>query len=439
MDTPDSVHRDPVKEKIMRDLKSESALIRARAQRAVMSPNFRKANYEIFDVPRKREDIITEAERRSYKQKTIDEVFAACKLYVEVKSDGVNVSDSIKEHLLTYGITVNEKLYKDTTHVVFRDGLLSTYNKAKKMGIPVVTILWIDACVQQRRLVDPAPYKIPNLEHYEQPEIFKKPKRPRKPRDKTIGASSTQILQPSTQASPPPAWFDPYSARQQASSSQTNCNDITFKEQKTDEVSGWLIDKVTKQFHEISPQVKRQTVTEHFASPLNDTIVNPPNDSVVSLDQQMPLTSTVVREARNKACAEFAEKGRRQLELNSILSPPDNVSNCSSVWTNLSAKYGDISENMTFQTPREFKNLSRLPPHRNSTAENVTVQTPREFKKPSRLPPHRNSTALTNLSSMDATLIPLFSQSNASLMYIAITGLKDMDREIIEMVSGTSN
>jgi twin BRCT domain len=121
--------------------------------------------------------LITEEERQPYKQKTIAEVFKNCKIYVEVRTGDDNRSEGIKSRLLRDGIVVNEKLYKDTTHVIFKDGLLSTFNKAVKSGIPITTILWIDSCISQRRIVDTAKFKISNLDRYEHPELYKRMRR----------------------------------------------------------------------------------------------------------------------------------------------------------------------------------------------------------------------------------------------------------------------
>lgn len=164
-------------EKIKRDLNSPSATARLRGQRALKSPGFRKATYEVFDVAREEQDLITEEERKPYKPKSIREVFENCRIYVEVRTGDDNRSAGIKSRLLADGIKVNEKFYKDTTHVIFKDGLLSTYKQAKKMAIPVTTILWVETCKAQRRLVDVTKFQISNLERYENPELFPRMRR----------------------------------------------------------------------------------------------------------------------------------------------------------------------------------------------------------------------------------------------------------------------
>lgn len=68
----------------------------------------------------------------------------------------------------------NYAFCSNTTHVVFKDGLLSTYKKASEWNIPVVSILWIEACKVQRKLCDPVKFPISNIHMYEYPELFGK-------------------------------------------------------------------------------------------------------------------------------------------------------------------------------------------------------------------------------------------------------------------------
>lgn len=180
--------------RIKRDLNSPSAAARIRATKAMKSPSFRKANYELFDVPHERQDILTSDERKSYKPKTIQEIFAKCKVYVEVRTGDDNRSAGIKNRLLREGITVNEKLYKDTTHVIFKDGLLSTYKNAIKLSIPITTILWFEACISQRRLVDPKAFKISSLDRYEHPELYKRMRRQKSMQPEISKLSLSQMV-----------------------------------------------------------------------------------------------------------------------------------------------------------------------------------------------------------------------------------------------------
>lgn len=172
-------YANPIMEKIKRDLNSPSATARIRANKALKSPTFCAQTYCIFDVPHELQDLITEEERAPIKQKTIEEIFANVKVYVEVRTGDDNRSEGVKAQLLRQGITVNQKLYKDTTHVIFKDGLLSTYKNALKQGCAVTSVLWFEACMNQKRLVDPAKFKISNLDRYERPELYKRIRRPK--------------------------------------------------------------------------------------------------------------------------------------------------------------------------------------------------------------------------------------------------------------------
>ena len=177
--TPKSRALDPIWAKLQRDLNSPSAGAHLRANRALKSPSYRNQVYGAFDVPHERQDLITEEERRPIVPKTVPEVFANCKVYVEVRTGDDNRSAGIKNRLLREGISVIDKLNKGTTHVIFKDGLLSTYKNAAKLGIPVTTILWIDACISQKRLVDTDKFKISNIDRYERPELYKRIRRPK--------------------------------------------------------------------------------------------------------------------------------------------------------------------------------------------------------------------------------------------------------------------
>ncbi|KFB51647.1 AGAP007413-PA-like protein [Anopheles sinensis] len=161
---------------LYRDLNSPSATARLRALRALKSPSKRNA-YGNFDVSYAEQDIITAEERTEPEKRDIRDVLGNVCVYVEVRSGTDNRSDGIKEHVASLGAKVNERLLKDTTHVIFKDGLLSTYQKAKKMNIPVVSVLWIEACKRHMCLMNPDDFKISNVERYENPELFKRIRR----------------------------------------------------------------------------------------------------------------------------------------------------------------------------------------------------------------------------------------------------------------------
>ncbi|NXN28296.1 MCPH1 protein, partial [Nycticryphes semicollaris] len=57
-----------------------------------------------------------------------------------------NYSKAFEQQLLDMGAKVSKTLNKRVTHVVFKDGRLATWRKAQKMGVKVVSVLWVERC-----------------------------------------------------------------------------------------------------------------------------------------------------------------------------------------------------------------------------------------------------------------------------------------------------
>nr|XP_030123194.3 microcephalin isoform X6 [Taeniopygia guttata] len=68
--------------------------------------------------------------------------------FVEVWSSSrtENYSKTFEQQLLDMGAEVSKTLNKHVTHVVFKDGRLSTWKKAQKMGVKLVSVLWVEKC-----------------------------------------------------------------------------------------------------------------------------------------------------------------------------------------------------------------------------------------------------------------------------------------------------
>ncbi|NWS27153.1 MCPH1 protein, partial [Polioptila caerulea] len=68
--------------------------------------------------------------------------------FVEVWSSNrtENYSKTFKEQLLDMGAKVSKTLNKHVTHVVFKDGRLTTWKKAQKMGVKIVSVFWVEKC-----------------------------------------------------------------------------------------------------------------------------------------------------------------------------------------------------------------------------------------------------------------------------------------------------
>ncbi|XP_042659273.1 microcephalin isoform X2 [Tyto alba] len=57
-----------------------------------------------------------------------------------------NYSKIFEQQLLGMGAKVSKTLNKHVTHVVFKDGHLTTWRKAQMMGVKIVSVLWVEKC-----------------------------------------------------------------------------------------------------------------------------------------------------------------------------------------------------------------------------------------------------------------------------------------------------
>ncbi|XP_068039725.1 microcephalin isoform X2 [Anomalospiza imberbis] len=76
--------------------------------------------------------------------------------FVEVWSSNrtENYSKTFEQQLLSMGAKVSKTLNKHVTHVVFKDGRLTTWKKAQKMGVKIVSVLWVEKCQETGVRVD---------------------------------------------------------------------------------------------------------------------------------------------------------------------------------------------------------------------------------------------------------------------------------------------
>ncbi|XP_072532940.1 microcephalin [Salminus brasiliensis] len=80
--------------------------------------------------------------------------------YVDVwsASKTENYSDPFIQQLRDLGAQVSKTFNKQVTHVVFKHGHQSTWNKAKKMGVKIVSVHWVARCRENAEHADEALY-----------------------------------------------------------------------------------------------------------------------------------------------------------------------------------------------------------------------------------------------------------------------------------------
>ena len=117
--------------------------------------------------------------------------------YVEVRTANENRSACVISRLESIGAKVSEFLNTTCTHLVFKDGSLSTYNKAKKLGLYIVSVTWIEACRNDCTRLPEANYPCSNRERYEAPGLFPKLRKAKsmqpKPEEDFIRALNSRI------------------------------------------------------------------------------------------------------------------------------------------------------------------------------------------------------------------------------------------------------
>lgn len=180
MKSPLQLFSEADRKKLTNDLNSPSAHQRLKAIAAFKIVSKERKRYSMFDIPHEEQEIVSAKELEEVaRTKTIQEVMRAVVAYVEVRSGIDDRTDGIKSVLRALGAKISEKICKSTTHVIFKDGLLSTYQKAVKMNIPIVSVLWIEACKKHLILAEPKDFEIFNKHRYDYPELYKKMRRPK--------------------------------------------------------------------------------------------------------------------------------------------------------------------------------------------------------------------------------------------------------------------
>merc|ERR1712008_216679 len=117
-------------------------------------------------------------------------------VYVDVQAKNEDRSDVVVKKVLTLGAKVSKSLGKQCSHMVFKEGNLTTYNKAKSLGLFIVSVNWVEACEKENKVVDENLYPTMNKEKYEKevlPGVTPKLTRRRSLQPKTDEEFSKQI------------------------------------------------------------------------------------------------------------------------------------------------------------------------------------------------------------------------------------------------------
>lgn len=89
--------------------------------------------------------------------------------FVDVRTGSDNRSKSVANELERLGAKVATHFSKKVTHVVFKDGSKPIYDKAKALGIPIVSYLWIVACKEKGEVASVEGHAAINSQDYDSP------------------------------------------------------------------------------------------------------------------------------------------------------------------------------------------------------------------------------------------------------------------------------
>ncbi|XP_062930751.1 microcephalin isoform X8 [Cynocephalus volans] len=104
--------------------------------------------------------------------------------YVEVWSSNrtENYSKTFTNQLVDMGAKVSKTFNKQVTHVVFKDGYQSTWDKAQKRGVKLVSVLWVEKCRTVGVHIDETLFPAANT-HEHLPSLIKKKRKCMQPKD----------------------------------------------------------------------------------------------------------------------------------------------------------------------------------------------------------------------------------------------------------------
>ncbi|EHH28252.1 Microcephalin, partial [Macaca mulatta] len=111
-------------------------------------------------------------------------LFSDVVAYVEVwSSNGTeNYSKTFTTQLVDMGAKVSKTFNKQVTHVIFKDGYQSTWDKARKRGVKLVSVLWVEKCRTAGAHIDESLFPAANTnEHL--PSLIKKKRKCMQPKD----------------------------------------------------------------------------------------------------------------------------------------------------------------------------------------------------------------------------------------------------------------
>ena len=113
-------------------------------------------------------------------------VLEGVKMFVDFRTGHENLGGAIEKKAAEIGATIAKKLTADVTHVIFKDGSLVNYKKAKKLGAHIVSMAWLEKSRVGGMKMAEAEFPSVSSEKYNSPGLFPKLRKLKSMQPKTI-------------------------------------------------------------------------------------------------------------------------------------------------------------------------------------------------------------------------------------------------------------
>lgn len=117
---------------------------------------------------------IQEAVQETRQRDAEKEVLYGIVAYVEIGGNDRHVS-GLKNILKTLGASIKDSFTKEVTHVIFKNGSIETYKRAKLLNVHLVSVLWVEACRNSKSKVCERLFPVVDTNDYSNsPRVFRR-------------------------------------------------------------------------------------------------------------------------------------------------------------------------------------------------------------------------------------------------------------------------
>ena len=112
-------------------------------------------------------------------------------VWVEYRDNHVNQTAAIQNLARELGARVKKTLTVEVTHVIFKDGSLAMFKKAKKRGLKILNMMWLDESKKAGKKLPESDFPTVSSEKYSSPGLFPKIRKKRSMQPKSLEEEST--------------------------------------------------------------------------------------------------------------------------------------------------------------------------------------------------------------------------------------------------------